>query len=115
VAIVLLLAAFTIVAIALYDAYGPRQGMTVHYSLSAVFAAFFFAATLLLGEALESLSSWVAEVSRAVAGLFLVGAVPFYWVPNDWDGIYERVLVVLVVGWLAMLSIVRLRRPRSDA
>jgi len=110
----LLLAAGTIVAIALYDAYGPREGWTVHYVLVVSYAVLHFAASLLLGSALQDLAPWAAKASVANAFLFLLAAVPFYWLPDHWDGIYERGLAALVLGWLTTLSIVRLRRLQPD-
>lgn len=112
--VMLLLATVALFAIALYDAYGPQQGYLIHYLFTAAFALCFVGASISLGPVFDELGHRAGTATRVVAALFLTLAIPFYWVPDSWDGLYERGLGLLVVGWLVGVSLLRLRHPDAD-
>jgi hypothetical membrane protein len=100
-----------VVVLALHDAYGARPAdSVVHMTLVRILGGLFFASALLLARDLGRNHGWWPAYSRILAFVWLLLAVPFFFLPTDLDGAYERGLALLVMAWLVGASLILIRR-----
>jgi len=113
-AVALGLAAVCIAVIAGYSEYGDGDtgGITIHMEVVYTLAALFFLAPLLLAKGLTPFGHVWRNASFAFAGLWLVLAPPFLIMPTAWDGLYERLLALLLIAWVGGLSVLLVREGR---
>jgi hypothetical protein len=74
--------------------------MELVYALGALFAAI----PALAAAGLYRIGRVWARLSIATAVAWLLLAPVFFFVPEGWNGAYERGLGLIIVGWTAMLS-----------
>ncbi|WP_228275115.1 DUF998 domain-containing protein [Stakelama tenebrarum] len=100
----LVLLAADVIAIAAYEAYNrPGGGPDLHLYFVGVLGASFPLAVWLTSRGLTAGSrrKWWLRGFAAVWGL----AAPFLYVmPTGWDGLYERVLALCMLGWFALVG-----------
>lgn len=83
---------------------GDNEGVVVHiylvYAMGALFAATFFG----FAEGLDRIRPRYRAISYICGALWSVGAVIFFLMPTEWDGIWERGLGVITVIWVLSVS-----------
>ena len=104
------LMAFVIFMIGVRDEYGDgdNEGIAIHIYLVYALGVLMAAAPLLLSPAATGLSHAHVVALRSFAILWVVAAPIFFFVPDAWDGLYERGLGVIAAAIL--LSIASLLR-----
>lgn len=110
----LLLMAAVVAAIAGWDAYDAPGGamekgsfaLAAHKKMVWILGgAFFGAATFLAGEMGQTGGEKWRRASLVVAFLWLLTAPVFFFVPTSVDGLYERLLAVLVIVWIWLAAL----------
>lgn len=114
--VALALAAVDVAIIAAYEEYGDGDdgGFVIHGELVTLLGALTLAATVLLARGLATFGERWRILALAFAGLWVMVAPPFFFVPTSLDGGYERVVAVLLVGFVAALSWMLVRAGRAD-
>jgi hypothetical membrane protein len=99
--VLLALLAADVAVIAIHDEYGDGEpgGLVLHLELVYLLGGLFAAATLCLAPGLwRERRAWGA-FDAAIAGLWIVLAPIFFFVPTPYDGAYERGIALLVLAW----------------
>jgi hypothetical protein len=115
VAVLLGLTAVDLVLIAEHNQYAGRdnEGAQIHtYCVYALFGLFVVASLLLAFDLRQFGSTWWALSLAASLAWIIGGPIFMYIVPTSWDGALERLLGLVMTGWLAMLSILMVQRGR---
>ena len=104
--IVLLVLSPIVYWIARYDGYSglPTSEMTIHLSLVAVLAAGFPLAAWAMGPGFEAVSYRWRIASQVLALIWVPLAAYFMFMGTSWDGLYERGLAAILLGWLGIAS-----------
>lgn len=113
----LVLLAVDVAVIALHNEYGDADSnhgkFVIHsyavYGLGIIFAAVCWAAARPLGEVGRG---W-RRFSYGIAIVWLVAAPVFFVTPTAWDGLYERILALIFIIWVAGVSWLLLRRGQG--
>ncbi len=111
----LTLLALCVVVIGARNEYGDNdnEGVVIHiyvvYALGVLFTATFLAMAKGLGRHSRTLE-WLSYIC---AGLWSVGAVIFFLLPTDIDGIWERGLGIITVVWVCAFAVHLRRMARS--
>lgn len=91
-----------LLTVALYNGYGNApEKSAIHMTLVWLMSGFFFASALLLAQTPTADARGWRLYSLGLASLWLLGSIPFFFLPTSMDGIYERCLALLVIAWLA--------------
>ena len=100
------LMAFVIFMIGVRDEYGDgdTDGTTIHLYLVYALGVLMAAAPLLLSPAATGLSHGHVVALRALAILWIVTAPIFFFVPDAWDGLYERGLGAVAAAILLTIA-----------
>jgi len=103
--VLLIVIAADIFAIAAYEAYSnPQAGPQLHYKFVYLLGIAFPLMAWLTSDGLGSVSGRLRTPLRVFAvGWALAGPVLFV-MPTAWDGLYERVLALLMLGWFALVA-----------
>ncbi|MEE4211143.1 MAG: DUF998 domain-containing protein [Parvularcula sp.] len=108
--------ALDVAAIALINEYGDGDtgGLVLHpYFVAILYGIVAF--LLLFGPAsTPDRGKTSARFSRAAGALWIVAAPFFYVVPEDWNGLYERVLGVVLVSSVAIAAYRLFEKPDGD-
>lgn len=113
--VALVLLAIDIAVIAAHNEYGDRDSgkFVIHmyavYALSGLFPLAALLAVPGLRDAVEAGRDW-SRFSLGIAAAWLVLSPLFFVVPTAWDGAYERVLGLVIVGWVAAIAWLLSRR-----
>ncbi len=108
--ILLAVLAGAVVAIAAYEAYNrPGGGPDLHLYFVGLLAVCFPLAVWLTSRGLtaDPRAKWAL---RLFAAIWAVAAPPLYLMPTGWDGLYERALALLMLGWFALAAFSLWRR-----
>jgi peptidoglycan/LPS O-acetylase OafA/YrhL len=110
------LLAVNVMVIATHNEYGDRdtEKYVIHMYAVIAFAVVFAFVPLLLAPGLRTLGRTWSRASIAAAVLWVLLSPAFFFIPTGWDGLYERMLGVIPIGWLVMISWLMLRHGRSD-
>ncbi|WP_349368197.1 DUF998 domain-containing protein [Salinarimonas sp.] len=113
----LALVAADVAVIAVHDEYGDREpgGLVFHLELVYLLGGLFAATTLCLAPGLWRESRARGAFDGAIAGLWIVLAPIFFFVPTRLDGAYERGLALLVLAWTFGMARRLARRRRRVA
>jgi len=105
------LIAVIIIVMGAYGEYGDREpgGPVIHDYLVYAVGIGFAAVALLLVPGFRRLHPAWARFSLVVAVLWILAAPVLFWVPTAWDGLYERAVGLLMLGWLAGISLLLIR------
>jgi hypothetical protein len=93
-----------LVLIAEHNQYAGRPGYNIHRELVYILAGLFLVVTFLIGYDLQYLKTYLKKFSHRIAFLWLILAPLLPWVPDSWDGAYERLVTSLLVVWLSTVS-----------
>ena len=109
--LLLLAVAACIATIALRSEYGDDDpgGFVIHDELVYAVGLFFPAVALLTANGFRYFGEGWFRFNAAVAVLWIVLAPLFFVVPAAWDGLYERLVGLLMIGWLAATSVLLIR------
>lgn len=106
-----------ILLVGAYGEYGDRDpgGLVIHIYVVFFTLLAFVSGILLTAPALRPhWRHWMA-FSVTIAAI-LVAAVPvFFFVPTGWDGLFQRAAAMMMVIWLAAVSLLMMRWPRDSA
>ena len=107
------LMAFVIFMIGVRDEYGDgdSEGVAIHIYLVYALGVLMAAAPLLLSRAAGLISHAHLVALRVLGILWIVAAPIFFFVPDGWDGLYERGLGV--IAGLVLLSVASLLRKAA--
>lgn len=102
----LLILAVDILIISEYDKYADRSsfGSTVHFTCVCVLGVLFTLAPALLSLSLHKVSRGWQLFSLWTAICWGVLSPIFFFIPNGWNGAYERFLSLIVILWVAFIS-----------
>lgn len=101
-----LLLAVDVLLISEHDKYAGREGVgvAIHIYLVCALGILFVLAPLLISYGLKKISSgwhlfslWTAIVWAALSPIF-------FFVPNGWNGAYERFISLIMIMWVALIS-----------
>lgn len=98
------------IIIAEHNQYAGDQEHTLHRKLVYVMAALYPAMILLSRKGLKELDPFFNKFCIWVAVLWILMAVPFPYIPDQYDGGYERIACILLVLWPAVVSLKLFRR-----
>ena len=107
-----------IVLIGLYNEYGDGEpgGVTIHLEAVIAMGLLFTAGTILLSFGLVRIGTYWSGMTVLSGVVWLVLGVAFFFAPDGWDGLVERLAAGALVVW--MLSMARLigreRYPDPD-
>lgn len=113
-AILLVLIALAIITLALVDEYGDRDetGAIVHYKLVYLIGFLFSFVPVLMAKGFRSVQPFFANASFFIAALWFVGGPYLFFIPTQWDGLYERGLTALMMVWIIWAAILMIRASR---
>jgi cell division protein FtsW (lipid II flippase) len=93
-----------LVLIAEHNQYAGRPGYNIHRELVYILAGLFLVVTFMIGYDLQYLKTYLKKFSHWIAFLWLILAPLLPWIPDSWDGAYERLVSSLLVVWLSTVS-----------
>ncbi|WP_324720997.1 DUF998 domain-containing protein [Salinimicrobium sp. HB62] len=99
-----LLIAVDIILIAEHNQYAGRPGFTIHRKLVYTLALLFPALLFTISAGLQKIKPFLKKFSRRVAVLWLIFAPLLPFIPDSFDGAYERLVSSLIVIWLGTVS-----------
>jgi len=110
----LVLLAVIVMVIATHNEYGDRdtEKYVIHMNAVIAFAIVFAFVPLLLAPGLRRLGRVRSRVSVATTVLWVILSPIFFYIPTGWDGLYERGLGVILIGWLVMVARLQVRHGR---
>ena len=91
---------------------GDDEGVVIHVYLVYALGALFAAAPWAMSAGAVRESRAAALVCRAVTVLWVPLAPVFFFVPDGWDGLYERMLAVVAGAFVVAIAWVLVRRAR---
>lgn len=97
----------TVAVITFVNQYAGQQNAGANIHMVMVFALYglFAVAALAAAAGLRDLNDGAATFSRLAGFAWIVLAPVYYiWFPAGWAGAFERVLVLLMIAWLAMVA-----------
>ena len=114
--VILLLLSPIVYWIARYDGYSglPTSQMTIHLSLVGVLAVGFPLAAWLMGPGFAAVSLRWKVTSQLLALVWVPLAAYFMFMSTSWDGLYERGLAAILLGWLGIAAFNLVRRGRGS-
>ena len=100
------LTALLVTIIAARNEYGDNdsEGVEVHIYLVYAMGVTFTLAFACFAEGLDAIRPRYRALSYVIAVLWAVGAVIFFLLPTEWDGLWERGLGILTVIWVVAVS-----------
>lgn len=103
---ILLMLAVDILVISEYDKYADLDsfGSTVHFTCVCILGVLFTVSPMLLSFRLHKISRGWQLSSRWTAIVWAVLSPIFFFTPNGWNGLYERLLSLIVIVWVALIS-----------
>lgn len=95
-----------IVLVALWNNYDRKSAddFGIHMILVYVFSALFPAVAGLLAERVGEFTRIASAVSWAAAGLWIIAGAGYFFVPDEWLGLFERSVLIVPILALAGLS-----------
>lgn len=81
----------------------------VHLGMVYALMLLFVATALVMAPGLSRLSPGHRTGSLICAGLFVAGALAYFLSPTGYDGLVERMLVLVAVAWVVLISRLLLR------
>ncbi|WP_271077479.1 DUF998 domain-containing protein [Aurantiacibacter sp. MUD61] len=104
--------AIVIALVAGYEAYNRPFGLPdIHRYLVYAIGALFPATVWLTSDGLADRRDWIKPAMRILAVVWLIAGPLLFVIPTSWDGLYERGLAVLMVGWFAVVAWLIYTRP----
>ncbi len=111
---ILLLIGIDLILIAEHNQYAGRPGYTIHRKLVYALAGLFLMLTFLISFDLKSVKGYLKKLSLWIASLWLILAPLLPFIPDSWDGAYERFVCTLLVIWPAVVSYYLFKIPGSE-
>lgn len=110
----LALLSIDVVLIAEHNQYAGREGVGAAIHIQCVYALglLFALSTLLLAFGLRKVGRAWYRFSLGISIVWTVLGPTFFWVPNSWDGAFERFVALIMVTWFAAVSWLLLQRGR---
>ena len=107
--------ALDIMLIGVYNEYGNRDpgGVEIHIYLVYILGFGFALTVAFLGHGLKEIDTNWEPYSIALAVVWIFLAPPFLFISTNWDGLYERFLAVILVGWTAFIAWLLFQRGRG--
>ena len=102
--IVLVLISGNLILIAEHNQYAGRSGNSIHRELVYIFAALFLILNYLIVSDLKNLKHVLKKFSLWTGTLWLMFAPLLPFIPDAWEGAYERLVSSLIVIWLSVVS-----------
>ncbi len=102
---VLAAVAIAVFLIGIYNEYGDGDegGLVIHIYLVAFLGIGFALAALALMRGLKRLDAFWARLSGWLAVVWILAAPVFFFVPTNWDGLYERGVAAILLLWVAAI------------
>lgn len=102
----LLLLAVDILLIAEHNQYAGREGVgaSIHIYCVYVLGVLFTLAPFLISFGLSELKGSWSRYSLGTAIAWAALCPIFFFVPDSWDGAYERFISLIVIAWVAAIS-----------
>jgi hypothetical protein len=102
--VILVLISADLILIAEHNQYAGRPGYTIHRKLVYILAGLFLMLTGLVGFELKNLKPFLKKFCLWIAFLWLISAPLFPFIPESWDGAYERLVCTLLVIWPGVVA-----------
>ncbi|WP_316013803.1 DUF998 domain-containing protein [Roseobacter sp. HKCCA0434] len=95
-----------VVVIGARNEYGDRDsdGVVIHLYLVIALGLLFSVTMVAMAEGLERLKPGLKVASYVCAGLWAVGSIIFFLMPDGWDGLWERGIGVITMVWLGLAA-----------
>lgn len=87
--------------------YGDHDGVAtwgIHLAIVYSLMVLFLAVTLLMAEGLGRYGSGYRKASLTCAGVFVLIGAAFTAAPTGYDGVVERLVVLVTMAWVLTLS-----------
>lgn len=110
--ILLFLLAIDILLISEHDKYAGREGVgqAIHIYLVYALGVLFALAPIFLAFGLRKLGRAWSRFSWGTAVAWGMLSPIFFIVPDRWDGAYERLVSLIMIGWVCLISWLLLRQ-----
>ena len=111
----LVLMGLDVLLIALRHDYGEQtpDGIVIHSQAVWALGGLFALGLLLLARGLGRVGAGWRKATIATAIMWIVLAPPFFVVPTGFDGLYERVLALIVIVWIVPVALLLLEEGRA--
>lgn len=115
--ILLFVLAVDILMLSEFDQYANRDnfGSTVHLACVIILAAVFTLMPILTANGLSKVNRSWGYFNIITAFVWGIMSPVFFVVPNGWNGAYERLVSLIVIGWVARASMFLLHRGRAHS
>lgn len=112
----LLLIGIDVIIIAQRDVYGDNEawGTPIHIYLVLFLGLSVLIAAWLIARGLGFVDKRWEYGSRGMAIIWVVFGPLFFVVPDEWDGLYERVLALLLFVWLGSVLFLLIQKQRNQ-
>jgi len=101
----LVVVAICIVFVAGYEAYTSGEGPVIHrYLVYGIGFGFPLTVLLTAGQFYE-IKKWLGTALYALGVVWLVLGPIFFFIPTEWDGLYERMLAGLMLAWFITMGV----------
>lgn len=107
----LVVVAVCVTLIAGYEAYSTGDGPVIHYRLVYVLGIIFPLTVLLTAGQFWEIRKWLGAALYALGVIWMVLGPIFYWIPTGYDGAYERLLALMMLGWFVTMGVMIWRNP----
>ena len=113
--ICLALVGVLVLIIGVRDEYGDldREPFVIHLWLVSALAALFAAAVLLTARGFERVQTGWFRFAVVLALVWIVAGPLLRVVPTGWDGLYERILAVIMFLWVILVARLLIQRGRG--
>lgn len=102
--VILVLISFDLILIAEHNQYAGRLGLSIHRELVYTLAGLFLVLTVLISYDIKKLKNYLKKFSLWIAFLWLIIAPLLPFIPDTFDGAYERLIGTLLVIWPAVIA-----------
>lgn len=111
----LLLLAVDILLISEHDKYAGREGVGAAIHIYCVYALgpLFTLAPLLISFGLKKISRGWHLFSLWIAIAWAILSPIYFFIPNGWDGAYERFVSLIMIMWVALISWLLVQKGRG--
>ncbi|PZD74769.1 hypothetical protein C1752_00613 [Acaryochloris thomasi RCC1774] len=114
--LMLALLGIDVLLIAEHNKYAGREdvsGAAIHIYCVYALGILFTLVPLLLAFGLRKVSRKWFRLSLGTAIAWGILSPIFFFIPTSWDGIYERFLSLIMIGWVAAISVLLFQRGQG--
>lgn len=93
-----------IAILAEFNDFAGEPGTSIHMALAITIGISLLLSMILVSIVMQKINKTWMYISFSMLGVFLFSSLGFFVIPNQFQGIYERAVVLLVLTWLLGLG-----------